>query len=323
MTTRGTFQDVVNSLVHSIVDEASEQAAQQLEGTQMFTMYQIDKEDEKIQGMSAAGYGKLTLQGQQYAPNALWRDYPVAITVRKYTSELSWTEEDVYFLEKQQKTGNETGVQLRLSSITEQAIPPLVGNINSDVAKSLYLGFGTTFQTGGDGYQLFYASHPVRATGGTDDNTGTSPFSASALRATVDAMNNFKGPNGRRLKKVKRALVVCHSDIEADVQQVLDSQYGPGTALLGKAVASKMQFAARGVQMDYVCLTEIPAAYHNYWFVIDLDRAAQRFFLAYAWMPRASQDTNKRNGTSFVDSSTIAGPVHLGYQHIFGHAVTA
>lgn len=323
VTTNGTFQDVVDSTIHSIVDEASELAAQELEGTQMFQMYQVDKEDERIQGMAAAGYAKLTVQGQQYAANELWRDYPVSITVRKYTSELSYTEEDVYFLERMQKSGNETGVQLRLGSITDNAIPPLTGSINADIARSLYLGAGTTFFTGGDGVALFSASHPIRATGGTQSNTGTSVFSPIALRTTVDLMNKFQTQNGRRMKKVRRGLIVCHSDIEADVQQALDSMYGPGNANLGLQVGSKAQFSARGVEMSYVTLTEIPAAYHNYWFVIDLDRAARRFFLAYAWMPRSNTHTIVRNGTFAIDSSTIAGPVHLGFQHIFGHVVAA
>lgn len=323
MNTLGVFQDVVDSQIHSIVDEASELAAQELEGTQMFQMYQIDKNDEKIQGMAAAGYGTLTLEGQQYAANTLWRDYPVNVTVRKYTSELVYTEEDVYFLERMQSSGNDTGVQLKLGSITDNAIPPLVGNINVDIAKSLYLGFGTTFFTGGDGEALFSASHPISATGGTQSNTGTSVFSASALRTTIDAMNRFQTQNGRRMKKVRRFVVVCHSDLEADVQQALDSMYGPGNANLGLQTASKAQFQARGVEASYVTLTEIPAAYHNYWFVVDLDRAARRFFLAYAWLPRSNQHTIVRNGTFAIDSSTIAGPVHLGFQHVFGHAVAA
>lgn len=320
--TGGTFQDVVDSEIHSIVDEASEAAAMELEGTEMFQMYQIDKEDEKIQGMAAAGYGHQTLEGQQYAANTLWRDYPASVTVRKYTSELVYSEEDVYFLERMMKTGNDTGIQLRLGSITDSAIPPLTGNINSDIAKSLYLGFGTTFFTGGDGVSLFSASHPIRATGSTQSNTGTSTFSATALRTTVDAMNNFQTQNGRRMKKVRRFVVVCHSDIEADVQQALDSMYGPGNANLGLQVASTAAFSRRGVTAGYITLTEIPAAYHNYWFVIDLDRAAKRFFLAYAWMPRSATHTVVRNGTYAIDSSTIAGPVHLGFQHIYGHAVS-
>lgn len=317
----GVFQDVVDSTIHSIVDESSELAAQEIEGTQLFQMYQIDKTDEKIQGMAAAGYGKLTLQGQQYAPNELWRDYPASITVRKYTSELTYTEEDVYFLERMMNSGNETGVQLHLGSITDNAIPPLTGNINADIAKSLYLGFGTTFFTGGDSVSLFNASHPIRATGELMSNSGTLTFSAVNLRATVDAMNKFKTQNGRRMKKVRRFAIVCHSDIEADVQQALDSMYGPGNALLGLQTASKAQFQARGVEASYVTLTEIPLAYHNYWFVIDLDRAARRFFLAYAWMPRSNQHTVVRNGTFAIDSSTVMGPVHLGFQHIYGHLV--
>ena len=322
-TTRGTFQDVVDSTIHSIVDEASEQAAQEIEGRELFQMYQIDKEDERIQGMAGAGYGKLTLQGQQYAANNLWRDYPAPVTVRKYTSELTYTEEDVYFLERMMKSGNETGVQLKLGSISDNAIPPLTGNINADVAKSLYLGSGTTFFTGGDGVSLLNAAHPIRATGETQSNLGSSVFSATALRQTIDAMNNFKMQNGRRMKKVRRFMVVCHSDIEADVQQVLDSMYGPGNANLGLQVASSAQFRARGVQAGYLTLTEIPAAYHNYWFVIDLDRAMRRFFWAYAWMPRSATQTVVRDGTFAIDSSTIGGPVHLGFQHIFGHAVAA
>jgi hypothetical protein len=323
MTTKNTFVDVVDANIRSIVDLAQDQAGQEIEGRELFSLYQVSAEDENIQGMAGAGYGTKTLQGQQYAPNQLYREYPAPITVSKYTSELEYTEEDVYYIERQMKTGNETGVQLRLNSIAGQAIPPLVGNINFEIASFLYLGFGTTKFTGGDAVALLSDSHPIRKTGSTQDNAGSTAFSATALRTTIDAMNNFQGQNARRLKKVKNFVVVCHSDIEADVQQALDSMYGPGNANLGLQVGSRAAFKARGVNASYMTLTEIPAAYHNYWFVIDLDRARDRFFLAYAWMPRSAQDTNKRNGTYVIDSSTIIGPTALGWQWIYGHAVAA
>lgn len=323
MTTGNTFQDVVDSEVHSIVDLASEQAGQEIEARELFTMYQVDKEDEKIQGLSGASYGTLTLQGQMYAANQLYRDYPADITIRKYTTELGYTEEDVYFIGRMMKSGNDTGVQLRLNSIADQAIPPLTGNINADIAKIFYLGFNTTFFTGGDAVALFSTAHPIRKTGSTQSNRGTSTFSAGTLRTTIDAMNNFQGQNGRRLNKVKNFRVVCHSDIEADVRQALDSMYGPGNANLGLQTGSSAAFAARGVKTGVITLTEIPAAYHNYWFVVDLDRAARRFFLAYAWMPRAKSDTEVRNGTNVIDSSTLFGPSVLGWQWVYGHLVAA
>ena len=322
MTTGNTFQDVVDSQIHSIVDLAAEQAAQEIEGRDLFSMYQVSATDEKLQGISGAGYGRLTLEGQQYAANQLWRDYPASITVRKYTSELTYTEEDVYYIEQMKKGGNATGAQLRLNSIASQAIPPLTGNINADIAKMFYLGFGSTFFTGGDSQCLIDSDHPIRKTGSTQSNTATKAFSPSELTTAVNAMNLFQGQNGRRLKPVRRLCVVCHSNLLPTVQQALDSQYGPLNANLGLQTGSRAAFKGRGVEVSYLALTEIPVAYANYWWVVDLDRAQNRFFLAYAWMPRSAQETVPRNGTFAIDSSTVIGPTALGWQWIYGSTGT-
>ena len=317
MRTTNTFADVVNASVRSIFDVSSEDINSQIDGMELFTEYSPDAPAEQLSAIAGAGYGTLTIEGQAYGSNQLWRDYPTTLTLRKYSSELAWTEEDVHWLEK----ANQQKREFRVNSIASNGLRPLVGNINRDVAKMFYLGFGTTFFTGGDAVALFSGSHPIRASGGTQSNmfpTTHLPFSAANLVTAINIMNRFQQPNAVQARKVRRFRVVCSVELEPTVQQALLSMYGPSNANLGLQTGSKYAFSERGVDAGYIVLPEIPAAYTNYWFVVDLDRAVDRAKLAFAWKPRMVHDTRTQNGTSAIDSSTLFGPVMEGWQHVFG-----
>lgn len=314
MTTKNVWQDVVNAAVRAEFDSSKEDILGMIDGNTLFTEYEPDTPNEQVSGVAGPGYGTLTVEGQEYGENEMYREYPVSATLRKYSSKLSWTEEDLHWFSKanQQKRVNKIG------EISSNALRPLVGNVNRDIAKLIYLSFGTTFFTGGDAVSLVNAAHPIRATGSTQSNTATAAFAASSLRTAIDAMNRFQGQNGVQLGKVRRFALVGGIEQEASFQQVLDSMYGPGNANLGLQTSSRAQFSARGVQASYIILPEIPSTYSAYWWVIDLDRAVNRLFLGWGWKPRVASETIPGNGTFEMDASTLVAPFAMGWQFIYG-----
>lgn len=312
MTTGASFQDVVNASVRALFDTSKDTILSEMDGRELVTDYSPDVPAEQLAGISSPGYGQLTLEGQQYAANQLYREYPVTLTLRKYTSQLAWSEEDIHWLSKANAQKREN----QFNDIASNGLLPLVGNMNKDIAKFFYLGAGTTFFTGGDNVALYSASHPIRKTGGVQSNilTGSYALTANAVDAAIAQMNRFQAPSGVQMRKVRRLRIVVPVELETTAQQIITSIYGPGNGNLGLQKSSAQQLRARGIEIDYVVLPEIPTAYAAYWFVVDLDRAARRFYMAKAWDPRMNSTTDFNNGTFSVAASTLFGPVALGWQ---------
>jgi len=314
MKTTSTFTDVVTAAVRTHFDYTKDDIFNMIEGSELFNNYEPDTPSEQISGMAGAGYGTLTVEGQQYGSNELWREYPKAITIRKYTSELAWTEEDEHWIMK----ANEQKRLMKLDSIASNGLRPLIGNVNRDIAKMFYLADGTTFFTGGDGLALIDSAHTIRKTGATQTNIVTSnpALSTDAVQTAVNQMNRFKGMNDVQLGKVRNLRLVVPTELEATALQIRDSLYGPTNANLGLQRSSQSFMQTRGINFDVVTLPEIGSSYSGYWWLVDLDRAKERFLLGWGWKPRMEQDRQIKNGTRCVDASTYFGPHSVGWQQI-------
>lgn len=318
MTSTGKFAGVIDAGVRAYFDSSKEDILSSIEGNSLFTEYELDTPNEVVDGIAGAGYGTLTVEGQEYGENEMYREYSASATPRKYTSKLSWTKEDIHWFSK----ANQQKRLFKLDSIASNGLRPIIGNINRDIAKMFYLGMGTTFFTGGDAVALIASNHPIRATSSTQSNTATAAFAPSSLATAIDTMNRFQGQNGVQLSKVRRFALVGGIEQEKNFQQVLDSMYGPGNANLGLQTSSRAQFSSRGVQASYIILPEIPTAYANYWWVVDLDRAVNRLFLGWGWKPELASDTHPGNGTYEVDADTLFAPFAMGWQFIYGSTGT-
>lgn len=319
MTTTGAFTDVVSAAVRALYDQAKLDLGNSLYGRELVVDYSPDVPAEQLSSISGPGYGQLTIEGQQYGSNELFRGYPVTLAMRKYTSELQWTEEDIHWLKKQPSSKRAS----TFNSIVRGAVSALNGNINLDLAKVFYLGHGTTNLTGGDGLALFSGSHTIRKTGGTQSNLYPSgdthrAFTAANLVDALNIMNRFKGMNDVQMRPVRRFRVVCSVELEPTVQQALNSLYGPTNANLGLQTGSAEAFAGRGVDAGYVVLPDIPYSYRNYWSVVDLDRASEMLFYAKGWDPRMNDVTTFEKGTFKNEASTFFGYVFNGWQWVFG-----
>lgn len=277
-----------------------------------------DSDDFQFDKQWGPAKGVLTVEGQTYGSNQKYKDYPKSVTYRKYTSRLEWTEEMLHWLSK----GSQQKMKMQVKNMVAGAVNALHANINDDVAKFFYLGHGTTFYTGGDGVAIYSGSHPLRA-GGTHSNIFPSgethkPFGSSALVDAVTLVNRFVGQNGRKLLPSRHIRIIGSEKKLPAIQKVVDSLYGPDNANLGLQAGSAAAFAKRGVTVDYISLPDMPSAYDEYWFLVAMDRAVDSLFLAWMWKPRMANDTTISNGTYENDSSTMFGPVSIGWQFTFG-----
>lgn len=320
INSRSTLSQVVDASVRAIYDQGRFDLGTMLYGPSLgFTEYSPDVPDEKISTISGPGPGKLTVEGQQYGSNDLYKGYPVTLVMNKFTSELRWTEEALHWLNKQSSSKRVT----TFTSIVKHAINALNYNLNTEAAKLFYLGFGTTNLTGGDGLALFSSSHTIRRTGGTQSNmfptaNGHLPFSAANLVTAVTIMNRFVGMNNIQMLPVRRIRVLCSNELQPTVEQAINSLYGPINANLGLSTASKEAFRSRSVDIESKVIWDQPTAYSTYWYVVDLDRAAELAWLAVGWMPRMADETIVQKGQYVNETSTFFGYVFSGWQWVFG-----
>jgi len=319
MTTKNVFVDAVSAAVRALWDTTVLSQDSALYGPSLgFTQYEPDVPAEQVSTISGPGKGVLTIEGQQYGANSRYRGYPVTVSLDKFTSELKWTEEDLHWLKKMPSSKRATN----LKNEVEGAVNALYANLNEEACKVYYLGHGTTNLTGGDGFQLFYKAHTLRAGGTQANNFGTGDteraFSADNFVEAVNRMNRFQDHNARQMLKTRNLRVITSVELEPTVQQALMSLYGPLNANLGLQKGSKGAFAGRGVNVDYIVAPDVPYAYRNYWEVIDLDRAKYLSFLAAAWMPRMADEDEKSKGVYKNEASTLFGYYFAGWQHAFG-----
>lgn len=320
MTTKNIALDTVTRAIGVLIEDANRTVGQSLEYLRYgFQDISPDSEDEQLNSWWSPARGSLTVEGQTYFSGQRYRDYPSSITLRKYTLRLTFTEEDLHWLSK----ANSAKQIQKVRSMSTDVVQGLNINVDFDAARFLYLGHGTTFFTGGDSLALFATSHSNRAgaTSGTSNNFGSGdthrPFSATALTDAISLMNRFVGQNGEQLLPVRRARVLCSIELYPVVQKILDSVYGPDTPNLGKSTGSAEALARRGVNIDAQVISLMPNAYKNYWFIVDLDRAADHLYMCWGWKPRLAEDTEIVNGSYEVAASVLVGPSCLGWGFAF------
>ena len=319
MTTTGTFQDVIEARIRAIFERSNqEQSSELYYGELGLVDYEPDVPNEQMNDISGPDRGKLTVEGQEYGANGKYRGYPVTLTLRKYTFVLSWTEEDVHWIQKQSSSKRKT--ELRNSAIG--AVNALQQNINEDTAKVFYLGFGTTFLNVGNSEALF-GSHTIRNGGGSQLNTFASggthlALSSGAIDSAIAIMNRFQGHNAIQLKRVKTLKLLVAAELISTANQIVYSMYGPLNANLGEAKTAPTALSRRGITVNAVEVPDFPAAYSTYWFLADADRASTRAFMAWGWKPRMGRDDLTSKGTLRLVGSTLFGPFVLGWQWAFG-----
>ena len=308
--------EVVDASVRILFEEASEQLSNYLYYKEHgYTELQADISEEKFSSVSGVGKGSLTVAGQQYSDNIRYKGYASTVNLKKYTSELAYTEEDLHWIGK----AGSTKRILEFKNNIADHVNALNANVNEDAAKLFYLGQGTTFFAGvGDSVPLFDQAHPIRKSGATANPNlfytgfGTSTthlaFGADALVEALQRMDRFKLNDDTQMLKGKRYRILCSTEMQETVARVVQSMYGPDTSYLGKSSASKEFQADLGRTIDYKVIPDMPYAYKDYWFVEELGRANKMLWMVWGWKPRLNNQSEYRKGTYYNDGSVLFAP---------------
>lgn len=319
MTSTGTFEKVIDAQVRAMFDRhLEEQSSELYYGELGLVDYEPDVPEEKMADMSGPGKGVLTIENQEYGSVSKAKGYPVTLNLRKYTFDLSWTEEDIHWIKKQ--TSSKRASTLR--NAASGAVQALYQNINEDTAKVFYLGFGTTLLSVGNSEALF-GSHNLQGTGETERNDFGSGDTQRALGPTavttaIEKMNRFSAHNGIQLKRVRNLKLIVANENIATAHKIIFSLYGPDSANLGLSTASQAALAKRKMTIEAIEIPDILVAYKDYWFITETARASQRAYMAWGWKPRMKMDDKASRGTVSELGSTLFSPFIVGWQWAFG-----
>jgi hypothetical protein len=318
MTSKGQLQAVTDAQVRALFTTHAEEQSNELYYKDLGLVdYEPDVPAEVLADMSGPGKGQVTIEGQRYGANSKQKGYPVTLTLRKYTYDLEWTEEDLHWLAKQSSSKRVS----ELRDAVVGAVQALYQNINEDTAKVFYLGHGTTFLTCGNSEAL-YGTHTIRKTGIIQYNNFGSgdthrAFGPTALVDAIAKMNRFQAHNGIQLRRARKLRLLVSPENIAFANQVVYSLYGPNNANLGLSQSSKDALAIRKMTIDVVEVPDFPYAYRNYWFLNELVRSSKRAFMAWGWKPRIKREARNTHGILLELGSVFFGPVVKGWQWTF------
>ena len=299
--------DLADPRIRGVWNETNDQLSKTLEyGYLGLKDVDADVKAPQYENFSGLGRAVLTGEGEPYNREDKVAGYSVTITPQKYTKAASITEEMLRF-----------NLWPEINEITSSTANAVNQIINENAAKVFYLGFGTTFLTGGDSLALFSAVHPMKD-GSTQGNTlGTVPLSYDNLktaRQTLDRMYDDKGVPMQVSRNLR--LIVAQENKER-AEEVLRSIGNPDSANRVNNV-----FANGMGGIDYKVASWIPSGYSKYWFLVDMDRAAKMAKMVWAWRPKFDSDKIVNNGTKVYTASTMFQPGFQSFQWIVGSAAT-
>jgi hypothetical protein len=192
----------------------------------------------------------------------------------------------------------------------------LNARINTDAAKIFYLGFGTTFFTGGDGAAL-YASHTMNDGSSQSNTLGTIPLNYDNLKTAIQRMDRFYDDKGIQLLPCTKLRLIVARENKEKAEEVLRSIGNPDNAnRISNVFANGQGF------IDYKVGYWIPSSYSKYWFVVDLERAAMMAYMVWGWRPKFDDDKVINNGTKVYTGSTMFKPGFQAWQWTIGSAAT-
>lgn len=244
-----------------------------------------------------------TDEGENYVEDTQAEQGSIIITPTKYTQSVKVTEEAIRYANRWEMVRNRTS-QLGRSALQ---------NIEMTAIDILALGFGTTYRTGVDGLALFSDSHPLTG-GGTNNNLlGNIPLNFENFTAARRLLNRQTDNLGNPLMPSTNILLVVGEEKRTTAEQLTMSSGVYSSANLSSNPYQGIRFTVNNY------LTE---AEGNYWFLIDLDRAKDMFFLNEGWMPRFTQEDTPGKGlfTNYVSAQYSFD--FTGHQWVVGSNAT-
>ena len=311
-----TLDAIVTPTVVALFNEANDQISKNIQYKNLgYKDYEPSFNAPAFQAVSGSTEAVLTLEGEAYSTEDLIQNYKTTITIQKYTKMMLITEEMVHWIQK----GNKEYAQ-DFKDVVVACNNGLNAKVDIEAAKLYYLGFGTTFQAGGDGVALFAYNHPSpdssvstqRNIFGTTE--GHLPLTRESLTLALQRLNRFKDIRGIQMMKCLRPKLIIARENEENAKQILMSIQGPLTPNLGinpvATVNSKITYEVA----DWIPQT----TYSTYWFLIDEDRAQKMLFMVWGWRPRVNSESNYSNGTLYKAGSVYFKPGFRDWRFAFG-----
>lgn len=299
--------DLADPRIKKIWDEKDTQLSKRLEYQKVgLTDYNAEILDSKFENFTGLGIAQATGEKEPYSREDLSQGNQVTITPTKFTKAIDITEEMLRFNQWPKVNNLVGGVANALNA-----------RINTDAAKIHYLGFGTTFFTGGDGSAL-YATHTLGDNSTQSNSGGTNPLTYDNLKTAVQAMDRFRDDKGIQLLPCNRLRLIVARENKERAEEILRSIGNPDSANRVNNVFNN----GEGF-IDYVVANWIPlTTYSKYWFVIDMERAAYMAYNVWGWRPKFDDDKVVNNGTKVYTGSTMFAPGFQAWQWAYGSAAT-
>ncbi len=302
-----TLFDLADPRIRKIWDEKDTQLSKRLEYMKLgFYDHQAEILNSEFENFTGLGIAQATGEAEPYARQDIAAGSQVTITPQKFTTAINITEEMLRF-----------NLWPKINNLTLAAANSVNQRIDTDAAKIFYLGFGTTFFTGGDGSALF-ATHTL-GDGSTQSNSaGTNTLSYDNLKTAVQAMDRFTDDKGVQLLPCRKLRLIVARENKERAEEVLRSIGNPDN---GNRVSNV--FNNGEGYIDYVVANYIPpTTYSKYWFVVDMERASMMTPMVWGWRPKFDSDNIVNNGTKIYTASTMFRPGFQAWQWAYGSAAT-
>jgi hypothetical protein len=299
--------DLADPRIRAIWDEKQTQLSTKLDYADIgLTDHNAEILDSKFENFTGLGIAQATGEKEPYNREDINAGYSVTITPKKFTKAIEITEEMLRF-----------NLWPKINNLVGGVANALNARINTDAAKVLYLGFGTTFITGGDAKALFASDHPM-GDGSTGSNTaGTNPLSYDNLKTAIQAMDRFKDDKGIQLLPCQKLRLIVARENKEKALEVLKSIGNPDSANRLSNV-----FLTENGLIDLKVAYWIPTGYSKYWFVVDMERANLMAKMMWGWKPRFDDDKVINNGTKIYTGSIMFAPGFQSWQWVYGSAAT-
>lgn len=300
--------DLADPRIRGIWDEKQTQLSTRLEYSKLgLNDNTAEILDSKFENFTGLGIASATGEKEAYNREDLNQAYSVTITPVKFTKAIDITEEMLRF-----------NLWPKINNLVGGVANSLNARIDTDAAKIFYLGFGTTFFTGGDSKALFASDHPM-GDGTTQSNTlGTIPLTYDNLKTAIQTLDRMYDDKGIQMLPCSKLRLIVARENKERAEEVLRSIGNPDNANRVNNV-----FNNGAGFIDLVVANWIPATYSKYWFVIDLDRAAIMTKMQWGWRPKFDDDKVVINGTKVYTGSVMFKPGFTSFQWAIGSAATA
>lgn len=308
MATIAQLFDLADPRIRHIWDEKQTQLSTRLEyGMLGLTDWTADILNSEFENYTGLGIAEQTGEQEPYKREDIQQAKQVTITPVKFTKAISISEEMLRF-----------NLWPEINNLVGGVANSLNARIDTDAIKIFYLGFGTTFFTGGDGKALYATDHPMND-GSTQSNTlGTVSLSYDNLKSGLQLMDLFYDDKGIRLLPCTKLRLIVGRKNKERAEEVLRSIGNPDSAnRISNVFANGLGY------IDYKVSNWLPDAYQYYWFIVDMERASYMAFMVWGWRPRFDDDKIVNNGTKIYTGSTMEKPGFQSWQWTIASAATS